>query len=259
MAIYTRLKRWLGYIELENLSTGKLVMIMLIPIVIILGVSLLANIRIGSVHISSVVIRGNVLLNDSLVQSMLPANIVGSRVADINPEKLENELTALSAVKNSFIETSIDGKLKIDLFERKPIAIVNDNNGELEFIDNEGIIFNFSDKENYRNLPVLQAEGISGDSVILKEASMIIENFGTFDNGSLLPYLSQLVYSRRTGIFEFITNDNGKRIILGRQGNIAEKLGKFMKFKESELNRTESDKISFVDLRWQGKIITGKL
>lgn len=69
---------------------------------------------------------------------------LGTPVASVNTNKIEEIVLANSLVKQSTVYTSIDGKLNIVLNQREPVVRIIDNNGRSYYLDEEGSVISLS-------------------------------------------------------------------------------------------------------------------
>ena len=81
-------------------------------------------------------------------------SIVGQPKSTINIPELENVLNSHADIANSEVSMSIDGEVKINVKQRKPVIRVINSNGDSYYLDEQGKLMPLSDKYTAKVLVV---------------------------------------------------------------------------------------------------------
>ncbi|MCK4663688.1 MAG: hypothetical protein KAT68_12530 [Bacteroidales bacterium] len=125
--------------------------------------------------------------------------ILGTSLDSLNLTKLETLIYNHPSVKKAEIYNTINGKLKIDIKQRKPILRIINYNRESYYIDSEGALMPLSD--NY-TAHVLVANGDLNEPYLLRYTKDII-SFTDYDELNRKFVLRDLYF-----LAKFINDDN---------------------------------------------------
>jgi cell division protein FtsQ len=182
-------------------------------------------------------------------------------VGDLNPGDMEFRLEENPYVRNAEVYIEIDGALKIDVFQRKPILRIFKQYSSGYYIDEEGRKMPLS--QDY-TAPVLLASGNiaenygGGDSVESKtchDLFLLASHIRKHEFWS--QQISQIQVDEK-GEFVLYPNVGSHRIILGDVKNLEDKFNRLWLFYNKALVKVGWDKYRVINLKYTGQIVCEK-
>lgn len=188
----------------------------------------------------------------------------------LNPLEIEKKINNNSAIKDAQVYKSIDGKLNIQVKQRRPIARIFTQN-EGYYMDEFGKLMPLSDKYtsrtivfsghifepysiryplNYQNLEDSLAEKTMLDDIFKLAHYIEQSEFWT----------SQIeqVYVNKDLEFELIPTVGNHKIVLGGVDNLPIKFNKLMIFYKKGLPKTGWNEYSEINLKYKNQIVCKK-
>ncbi len=201
-------------------------------------------------------------------------NIKDKNISSINIHKLEEIINSHPSVEKANVAIEINGKLKIELIQRLPIARLFNSNNESYYIDENGKAMPLSDQFTAKVLPFngfINEPFASriGYGVTFLESDDRLKNLVLFDDifniakciksDSVLSALVQQIYVNEKKEFEIITALTNAKIILGNSENLNSKLKKLKVFFREGLSKNNWwEKYETIDIRFKNQIICKK-
>ncbi|HYF03303.1 MAG TPA: cell division protein FtsQ/DivIB, partial [Patescibacteria group bacterium] len=142
--------------------------------------------------------------------------------------------------------------------ERQPVAALVGANGEILFIDHEGVQLPYSRFLNRADVPLLHGVIANGkiDTASLKVSAEILKNLRSLPEKTLLKTISEVHFNRLTRAFS-VVSDAGVEIFLGNETLLPASLQKLNDLWQSQaIDKKTLNELEYIDLRWQGKVIT---
>ena len=201
-------------------------------------------------------------------------SIIHQPISTININKLEYVLNSHPSISKAEVFITVDGKLKVDIIQRKPIIRIINNNNESYYIDDAGRLMPLSEKYTSKILVVngnifepYSIEYRNTISDILKNPEM--KNLTMLDDIYILAkYIDSLdfwkaqiqqVYINDEHEFELIPRVGDHKIILGDILDIDKKFKKLMIFYKQGLNYTNKwNTYSVINLKFKNQIVCTK-
>ena len=201
-------------------------------------------------------------------------SIIGQPVSSFNVPELENVLNSHAAIAKAEVYVTVNGEVKVDVKQRKPLIRIIDKYNDSYYIDNEGRFMPLSDKYTAK---VLLANGdfrdpynahymysisqIEADSS-LRESTMVddLYELAKYINADkfLKAQIAQ-VYVNSDKDIELIPRVGDQRIILGDISNMDEKFRKLLIFYKQGLNPTGWwNNYSVINLKFKNQVVCTK-
>ena len=201
-------------------------------------------------------------------------SIIGQPKSTVNIPELENILNSHADIANAEVSMSIDGEVKINVKQRKPVIRIINKNGDSYYLDDEGKLMPLSDKYTAK---VLIANGnilepfatrykysvatISKDSV-LKATSMLGQLFAMANYINADEFWKsqvQQIYINDEKDMEIVPMVGNQKIIFGDTTAMDEKFKKLLTFYQQGLNTTGWwNKYSTINLKFKNQIVCTK-
>lgn len=200
--------------------------------------------------------------------------VAGQKLNAVNVPAIEKLLLAHAAVENCEASITVDGKLKIDIVQRRPVARIINMKGESFYFDDKGRLMPWSD--NY-TAPVILVNGNFADSyaafsnidfpatpvdsagktlTVLDDIWQIVN---AIESDSLMKVQIAQIYYNEFNEFELIPRIGDHRILLGTAQGVNGKLRKLELFYQYGLNKTGKwSEYAAIDLRYKNQVVCTK-
>jgi cell division protein FtsQ len=201
-------------------------------------------------------------------------SIIGQPKSTINISEMERALNSHADIANAEVYVTIDGKVKVEVKQRKPILRVINANGDSYYLDDEGKPMPLSDKytakvivangnimEPFALRYMYSVKDIVKDS-LAKEKSMLDELY------AMAKYINadefwkaqvQQIYINQDRDMEIVPMVGDQKIIFGDTTAMDEKFKKLLIFYQQGLNITGWwDKYSTINLKFKNQIVCTK-
>ena len=194
--------------------------------------------------------------------------IVGNPIENILLEDIEKKMKTVRELRTAEAYTTIDGKLKIWVEQRRPIMRVMPNAGGDYFIDDEGVVVRIRNSYNPRlhivmgNININQAM-LSGVSVL----DTSIKNTMLKDIHCLVSYIRKdnfwsaqidQIYVNRSNKIDIIPRVGNHIVHLGDIENFENKLRNLKTFYTDVLPEVGWNKYSAINLEFKDQIVCKK-
>ena len=203
-------------------------------------------------------IKGNAILEKQDYLEII-GNLDEKKISDIDTKSLSKDLEAIAFVKAARVSRHYPNEVKIDIVERKPIAIIN--NKKQFLIDGEAVILPDNNSfiesalipmlSGFNPADELYPEGSETFSVKVKEAVEILE-FIRFNYNEFFDEISELTINKDDE-FEIVLSEQPTRVILGKK-DIHIKIKILKKFGEALGQRQLTD-YKMLDMRYSKQLV----
>jgi cell division protein FtsQ len=198
--------------------------------------------------------------------------LLGQKFYKINKGEIEDLVSNHSFVKNSEIYSTIDGRLNIELEQRKPILRIVNGKRESYYIDNEAVIFPLS--KNYSSR-VLLANGyifepfdwfknrkLKPDELTLNRRSRVIYDLYTLSeyiyNNELWRAQFAQIYVNSKYEFELIPRVGAHVIYFGDISDYQEKFRKLEAMYVHGFSNTGWNQYEIINLKFKNQVVCSK-
>jgi cell division protein FtsQ len=200
--------------------------------------------------------------------------LISQPMKEINVYELEKALNAHPAVSKAEVSVNVNGDVKINLRQRKPLVRLFNVQGESYYIDNEARLMPLS--ENY-TAHVVVANGYIGEryaqfykytvkdiekDTLLRKVSLLDDIYNIAEyitKDSLLVSLVQQIYVNTDKEFELYPAVGDHKIIFGNGNDIAVKFEKLKVFYKEGLNSMNNwSNYSVINLKYKEQVVCTK-
>jgi cell division protein FtsQ len=194
--------------------------------------------------------------------------------ATINIPELEKVLNSHPAISKAEVSMSIDGVVKIDVKQRRPVIRIINSDGDSYYLDDEGTLMPLSDKytmkvlvangkltEPYSKMYTYSMEKIGKDT-LLNKTSMLGQLYAMaiyIDADPFWKSQVQQIYVNDENDMEIVPLAGDQKIIFGDTTFMDEKFRKLLTFYQQGLNTTGWwEKYSTINLKFKNQIVCTK-
>ena len=107
----------------------------------------------SKIKIQEVIVENNLILDEQMIKKKL-SFLYRTNIFLLNTDKIASELKEIDFINSFEIKKLYPDKIKIKVFEKKPIAVIQ-NKQVKKYFTNSGEIINFIDLKEYNNLPIV--------------------------------------------------------------------------------------------------------
>lgn len=201
-------------------------------------------------------------------------SIVGQPKSTVNVAEIEKSLNSHSNIANAEAYMSINGEMKVEVTQRKPVVRVMNLDGDSYYIDSDGTFMPLSNKYTAK---VLVASGILaepfikrytysiadiGKDSLLNATSLLDEIYAMANYINADKFWSsqiQQIYINKDRDMEIVPMVGDQKIIFGDTTAMDEKFKKLLTFYQQGLNTTGWwDKYSIINLKFKNQIVCTK-
>ena len=241
----------------DNMS--KTVLCLCGVICLLVFLSLLSSSWFAKQAIKNIKVSGNTVLTLGEINTLIDEQIMNIPNEGINLTEIKNKLITHEYIADAFVWFNSKGVLGIDIKERVPVAIVVSYNGEIQFVDQDGAVFQYRFYKEYTDLPIISnvydGKTKKIDKVALFGALEIINGIQNSSN-SVDKIISEIKYSPKNKDYTIFLTEMRLKILFGRAENVIEKLNKINDFwKENVLSEAAKNNKRNFDVRWANTLI----
>lgn len=201
-------------------------------------------------------------------------SIINQPKANVNIVAIQKALKSHENIAHANVYVTIDGKVKVEVKQRKPLMRVVNMNQDSYYIDDEGKLMPLSDKytakviiangsinELYARNYKLSAMDIAKDEKLAK-ASMLDDLYAMavyIDSNPFWKAQIQQIYINENKDMELVPLAGNQKIIFGDTTAMNEKFNKLLVFYQEGLNTTGWwNKYSTINLKFKNQIVCTK-
>ena len=107
----------------------------------------------SKIKIQEVIVENNLILDEQMIKKKL-SFLYRTNIFLLNTDKIASELKEIDFINSFEIKKLYPDKIKIKVFEKKPIAVIQ-NKQVKKYFTNSGEIINFIDLKEYNDLPIV--------------------------------------------------------------------------------------------------------
>ncbi|HNS12271.1 MAG TPA: hypothetical protein PKM97_06615 [Bacteroidia bacterium] len=198
----------------------------------------------------------------------------GQQLSSINIALLEKIIANNAFIAEAEVFSCVDGKLNIEVLQRKPVVRVVNFNQESFYIDDKGVFMPLSEKYTARvplangyifqraserqvdNAGSTDVNSISDSSVSIMKSVYDVASFinqDDFWNAQV-----EQIYVNAKGDIELIPRVGGHNIILGNGRDLNDKFSRLFLFYTDGLSKSGWDKYKTINLKFKDQVVCTK-
>ena len=197
----------------------------------------------------------------------------GQKLSSINIALLEKIIDNNPFVADAEVFSSIDGKLNIEVLQRRPVVRVVNFNNESFYVDDEGVFMPLSEKYTARvplangyifnretELKVQEPDAASiNDSLSPASIMRDVYNVSRFvAQDEFWNAQIEQIYVNANGDLELIPRVGRHSIVLGNGKDLKEKFDRLFLFYTDGLNKAGWDKYKTINLKFKDQVVCTK-
>lgn len=198
--------------------------------------------------------------------------VAGQKLNQISLSKIEDFIKGVKYVRKANVYRTIDGTVKADVIQRKPIARVVNKLGESFYIDTDGKLMPLdndytarvmivSGEIGARYTPLIDLKELSNDEFGEKEYNLLKDIYFMAeyvnDHAFLGPFIDQ-IYVNADNNFELIAKNGSHTVEFGGIERMEQKFSKLMVFYNYGLTKMGWNKYSRINLKYKNQVVCAK-
>jgi len=218
---------------------------------------------------------GNAFIEASDIREIIQnkfGSVEGKLLNGINISLLEKIILTNPFIARAEVFSTVDGKLNIDVIQRKPVLRVINYTNESYYVDDQGVFMPLSEKYTAR-VPVVNgflfdrisekkvwasADSITDLNLPVSKLEQVF-NIATFLHAhEFWAAQVQQLYVNVNGDIELISRVGAHTIILGDAGHLDEKFSKLFLFYSDALNKGDWNRYSAINLKFDNQVVCTK-
>jgi len=199
--------------------------------------------------------------------------IRGISLSDIDAGNIEAYLYTIPYIEKADVFVSIDGEVKIQITQKKPIVKVFNKYNQSFYIDTQGSFMPSSDNYSARLIiangyindfykPYIKLEEkdtLNTDSLIKKSIAYKIFKMAQFiNNDKFWKAMVEEIFVNNKGEIELFTKIGDQTIVFGNIDNMEEKFENMLIFYKQGLNKIGWNKYKTINLKYKNQVICSK-
>lgn len=251
------------------MSLKKIILMVVVLCVVVIAM-LSLKWRSGN-NIEKITISGNYTISRAEILNIARLKDTILSAEEINIDNIQDRISKNPEIKKVFVSKELPSELKIEIIERRPVAILNGEN-DVSLIDDELETFPFKNSTKLYDLPVISAVRMDNNPNPLKKynkedlrlalflilnsysqskaAYNNISEINLSDTNKIIVYLSEdsspFYFPRK--FRESISNADYQNLLLN-------KLAVFENYLKQCLDEHLKKKVNYVDLRYSNEVI----
>ncbi|MCS7228659.1 MAG: FtsQ-type POTRA domain-containing protein [Candidatus Kryptonium sp.] len=200
--------------------------------------------------INKIVVKGNNAIQEEEILRLASVKI-GSKLSSLNLSEIRSKIESHDFVKQAEIYVNLPDVLFIEVFERKPIAMMTYGN-EIYYVDSEGKVIPFDVVKKIFPVPLLSDVGYKPINIKLDSADQLrkqIEIIKVAMEEKVYDLISEVKIKNNE--FVLLTSDGAVFVFLG-DGDFKEKFVLLKEFWNQVVSKRGYP--VYIDLRYEGKI-----
>jgi len=247
----------------------KYIILFAVLIILILVIAIFANKWRDNVQFSKITITGNYSLNrDDILKYAKLDRDSSINIDELNLKIIQDRISKNPEIKKVYVSKEPPSELKIDIIEKRPVALLNINN-ELKLIDEELEIFAFKNYQKLYDLPVItgynmkyiQAADSINNSENIRTALFIVLN--AYQRSKTLYNLISEINIADSSRLIVYSNENSAQFYFPKykEKNISDKsyrtelIATLVKFNAFHYQTSIKENIIYVDLRFNNQAV----
>lgn len=193
--------------------------------------------------------------------------IIGSKMDDIDIDRIDKALKLVSAVKDVNIYKTLDGQVQVRVTQRTPIARILNKDNSSYYLDEEGQIMDLS---NTYTAQVLLVSGNILESGSLGSVNQILDNdrlakvsilddvfvlIKTIDEDTFMKSLTDYIYVDENNEFVIIPRIGRQKILVGDNKDLKDKFTNLKSFYKGTINKINIDKYKALSIKFNEQVI----
>lgn len=226
-------------------------------VLVMAGLIVWSNLWKSNLTVSKVIVEGNRIVEANEILQFAHVK-PGTPMYDLDLAAIRRDVVSNFFIKDAVVERDLPSTIRITVHERIPLALIN--NGQILYVDEEGVVLPHSISKETFDLPILS--GVSSAASLkpgtrindpeVQEALMILSAAKLV--GKELYHVLSEVHLRNGGDIVLYAAEGGVPIIFGH-GNVASKMVRLEQFWNEVVRERGAQHVQYVDLRYDDQVV----
>jgi cell division protein FtsQ len=247
-----------------------------LPVILGFAASEQSNVRCTGIKVTIDESDENFFVDETDIKEIIYSkgdSLVGSPVSQINYNNLEQLILKNPSVKDVQVYSTVEGEVKADIIQRRPVVRIYNIIGESFYIDESGSVMPLSAKfasrvpvangnirESYGGLTLFNVNKIEADDSLASKTILddifAVVNF--IEKDEFWKAQIQQIYVNEKNDIELVPMVGNHKIILGDKKDLETKFKKLMILYQKGLSKTGWNQYSVINLKFKNQVICTK-
>ncbi len=236
---------------------GWLYISLLIVVIFVSGVVYLSNSYAEPQKLTNIIITGNSAVSTDEIISKINFDIIEKTGSLKTLAELKKQIEKNPYIDYSYIYQKNSSGIIVEIHEKKPVALLIDDNYNNYFISKDASVLPFKLVHLKNDYPIIRGINVSGNrnSKIVKSALDLITLIDNDESQELSKAISEVVYNPITRNFKVILSESGKEILIGSSSEAENKSVKLKIVLQNLVLEHDLADAELIDLRWKNQIV----
>ena len=215
------------------------------------------------------------IIEDDLLEHLSKKGfkIKGAPLSSISAGDIESSLYCIPYVAKADVYVTIEGEVKINVTQKKPIAKVFNKSNQCYYIDDEGMLLPQSEKYTARllvangeiidyyapSVKLKQEDSLHPDTSVVKTALYKVFMMAKFINkDAFWKAMIEEIYVNEKNEIELFTKIGDAIVIFGDIDNMSEKFSKLLVFYKEGLSKFGWGRYKKINLKYKNQVVCSK-
>jgi cell division septal protein FtsQ len=226
-------------------------------VLVMAGLIVWSNLWKSNLTVSKVIVEGNRIVEANEILQFAHVK-PGTPMYDLDLAAIRRDVVSNFFIKDAVVERDLPSTIRITVHERIPLALIN--NGQILYVDEEGVVLPHSISKETFDLPILS--GVSSAASLKPgtrindpevQEALVILSAAKLVGKELYHVLSE-VHLRNGGDIVLYAAEGGVPIIFGH-GNVASKMVRLEQFWNEVVRERGAQHVQYVDLRYDDQVV----
>lgn len=230
---------------------------LLLVVIFVSGVVYLSNSYAEPQKFTNIIITGNSSVSTNEIISKINLDVLEKTGNLKILSGLKKQIEKNPYIDFSYVYQKNSSEIVVEIHEKKPVAILIDDNYNNYFIAIDGSILPYKLIHLKNDYPIIRGINVSGNlnTKIVKSALDLITLIDDDDSQELSKAISEIVYNPVDNNFKVILSESGKEILIGKSSDADNKSEKLRVVLQNLAREDGLADAELIDLRWKNQIV----
>ncbi|OGU15906.1 MAG: hypothetical protein A2X61_01490 [Ignavibacteria bacterium GWB2_35_12] len=236
---------------------GWLYISLLIVVIFVSGVVYLSNSYAVPQKLTNIIITGNFAVSTNEIINKINFDKIEKAGNLKTLAELKKQIEKNPYIDYSYVYQKNSSEIVVEIHEKKPVAILIDDNYNNYFISKDASILPYKLIHLKNDYPIIRGINVSGNrnSKIVKSALELITLIDNDESQELSKAISEVVYNPIARNFKVILSESGKEILIGSSSEAENKSEKLRVVLQNLVHEQDLADAELIDLRWKNQIV----
>ncbi len=207
--------------------------------------------------VQEITVEGNKNISVGEITDIVKNYALNRSKSDIDMAGIKRLLESNPYILSAAVKDDGVKELRLVIKEREPVAMVQNREGELSLVGNDGNIMPYRLLGGISNLPMISGANCYNrmDTSAIRGAVKIVEELNLESSKPLDNLVSEICFDWSTRSYTLLTTCEGVKVHVGRAEDLSSKLGSLKRFWLDGFKMLNDLGKTNIDVRWAERVI----